>query len=85
MTLETIGWIGSVLLAICGAKEAYLAWKTKDCHISWYMLITWGLGEVLTLIPVILHIKSPFLIFNYLINSFFIGMMIYYKAKAKKL
>lgn len=82
--METIGWIGSILLACCAILEAYVAWKYKDSPLSWTFLTMWGLGEVLITIPIIFKIQEPFLIVNYLLNILFISIIIYYKAKRRK-
>ena len=74
-----LGWIGSILLALCGLGPTIEALYTKQCTVPWSLLIPWYLGEILVLIPVVKKIKSPYLIFNYGMNIVFITIMIYYK------
>ena len=76
-----MGWLGSVLLSICGMQEAYKAYVTKECHIGWFMLITWGLGEILTLLAIFKDAPLGYLILNYGLNIAFISVMVYYKRK----
>lgn len=73
------GWLGSVLLSLCALPEAWKAYKTKDCTLTWLFLIMWGLGEVLTLIAIIGDAPLGYLILNYGSNIVFISIMIYYK------
>jgi hypothetical protein len=82
--LDTMGWLGGVMLACCALPETYLAWKQKYSHLSWGMLFLWGGGEILILIPVCLKFAEPFLIFNYLLNIILIGIICYYKHQGGK-
>ena len=77
--MKTLGWIGSILLALCAAPEAYIAYMTKDSHLSWTFLLMWYIGEIFIAIPVIFKIKEPFLILNYLLNILLISVIIFYK------
>ena len=63
--MKLCGWFGALFFALCTLPELYYAFTTGECLLSWPFLILWGLGELFTLIPVIFHIKSRFLIFNY--------------------
>lgn len=77
--LNTIGWVGSICLAICGLPQVYKSWKTKRADdISMLFLILWGLGELLTLIYVFPTFQLP-LIFNYVTNIVLIGVIARYK------
>lgn len=82
--MTTLGWIGSLLFAICGAEEAWKAWKTKQCNIGYFLLTTWWLGEILTLIAIINQAPMGYLLFNYGLNLAFVSIMLYYKVKGKK-
>lgn len=73
MTLSTIGWIGSILLAGCAIPEVYKAYKEKRTGLTWGFLILWLLGEIFTLIPILFKIQELFLIFNYSANLLLIG------------
>ena len=77
--MEVVGWIGSMLLAICGLPQAYKSFKDKNSRgISWGFLILWGSGELITLIYITPMNSLP-LIVNYSLNSIFIAVIIYYK------
>ncbi len=69
--LEFVGWVGSCLLAFCGAPEMYLSFKNGDSSLSWYFLGMWGFGEIIALIYTIIKNKQVSLLpllFNYGIN-----------------
>lgn len=77
--MNTLGWIGSCLLAACGFPEVIKAYQTGECTLEWAFLLMWFFGEICVLIPVITKIKSRFLIFNYSMNIIFIAILIGYK------
>ena len=81
--LTTLGWIGSWALAICGAPEAWKAFKNKDSSLGWPFLCLWYMGEIFVLLPVMFELKTPYLMLNYGLNVFFISVIIGYKIKAK--
>ncbi len=82
--METIGWIGSILLAFCGLPQAVESYKTKSSEgLTWSFLIMWGVGELFTVIYIIPKWHWP-LIFNYTANIIFISIIVYYKIKPKK-
>lgn len=62
-----IGWLGNMLLAICGIPLAYEAWKNKTIKINFWFLLVWTLGELLVLVHVIRLGDYP-LILNYVAN-----------------
>jgi len=77
--LENIGWCGSILLAFCGAPQAFLSYRQGHSRgISWIFLISWLLGELLTLIYILSLGNKPLLI-NYCFNVAFILIILYYK------
>lgn len=77
--LETIGWLGAVCFAMCGVPQAWESYKNGHSDgMTWGFLGLWGAGEVLTLIYVLPTWQWP-LIFNYLWNLVFIGIVMYYK------
>ena len=79
--MEIIGWTGSILLAFCGLPQAWQSYKQKHSHgVSWGLLILWGLGEVFTIIYILPKWYWP-LLFNYISNLIFIGVIVYYKLK----
>lgn len=74
-----IGWIGSLLLAICGAPQAWTSYTTKSsAGVSSWFLTLWAVGEVLTLVYVLPTMNIP-LLTNYTINLLFIGIIAKYK------
>ena len=82
--METIGWIGGILLAFCGLPQAWESYKTKSSEgLTWSFLIMWGLGELFTIVYVIPKWHWP-LIFNYTANIVFISIIAYYKIKPRK-
>jgi uncharacterized protein with PQ loop repeat len=82
--METIGWIGSILLAFCGLPQAWESYKTKNSDgLTWGFLIMWGVGEILTIIYILPKWHWP-LIFNYTANLVFISVILYYKIKPGK-
>jgi uncharacterized protein with PQ loop repeat len=82
--METIGWIGSILLAFCGLPQAIESYKTKNsAGLTWGFLIMWGVGEIFTIIYILPKWHWP-LIFNYTANLIFISVILYYKIKPGK-
>lgn len=78
--LKRIGWIGSVLLAVCSIPEVILAFKNGHVKgLTWEFLLLWYFGEIFILIPVLFKIKETFLTFNYLLNITLISILIYFK------
>ena len=85
--IENIGWLGAVLLAICGAPEAYSALKNKKTGLGFPLLILWLGGEVFTLIYLIFkstEISLLPLFFNYGLNLIFIIIIMTVKLKQTK-
>lgn len=81
MTIELIGWISSLLFACCGIPQAYMSWKQGHSDgIASLMLWMWFIGEILAIIYVLGNIgfDKP-LLFNYIMNLFFIGVILKFK------
>lgn len=76
--METISWLGSFLLAACGAPLAWQTFKDKKSNISISFLYCWFFGEIFTVIYTI-YKKEDALTFNYLSNIFFILIILKYK------
>jgi uncharacterized protein with PQ loop repeat len=77
--LTLIGYIGGILLAICGAPQAYLSYKQGHSDgISILFLLMWSLGEIFTLIYIIPKIDIPLLL-NYTSNLVFLLIIWRYK------
>jgi uncharacterized protein with PQ loop repeat len=82
--METIGWIGSILLAFCGLPQAWQSYKEKNSDgVTMSFLIMWGVGELFTIVYIIPKWHWP-LIFNYTANIIFIGIILYYKIKPQR-
>jgi uncharacterized protein with PQ loop repeat len=82
--METIGWLGAILFAICGLPQAWQC--AKDGHsrgLNWFFLAAWLGGEILTIIYIWPKQDYP-LLFNYLLNLVFLGVMIRYKIWERK-
>jgi hypothetical protein len=77
----SLGWIGGMLLAICGLPETIKTVKNGRCDLSSGFLLLWGSGEVFTLISVCYDAPFGYLLLNYGLNIVFIGVMCYYKVK----
>ena len=82
--MEFLGWVGSILLALCALPSTVDAFIKKDSDVPWKLLAPWLAGEILVIIPVIFTIKEHFLIFNYAMNILFVGIICYYKFNANK-
>lgn len=79
--METIGWLGSVMLAFCGFPQAVESWRTKNSDgLTWGFLLLWFWGEVFTFVFVLPTMLLP-LVFNYTANLIFLAIIIYYKIR----
>lgn len=82
--LDTIGWIGAWLMAICGLPQAWQSYQQGHSDgLSKYLLWLWSLGEIFTLIYVLPKFDWP-LIFNYGTNLFSLSIIVWYKLKPRK-
>ena len=80
---DLVGWIGSLMLAVCAVPQAYKSYKEGHSEgLSWGLLTLWGAGELLTLAYVLPKMDLP-LIVNYLTNILLIGVMVKYKLYPK--
>ena len=76
--MKLIGWLGSIMLAICTAPQAWQSYVTKSSEgISLQFLLLWLGGEILTLIYVFPKKDYP-LIMNYILNIFLICVILRY-------
>lgn len=76
--MELIGYIGSFFLTINAVPEVIRTIQDKRCHIGWYMLVLWFLGEIfMTIYAFGLH-NIP-LIMNYVFNFIVVIIMLGYK------
>lgn len=77
--MSAIGWLGSLMLAVCCLPQAWQSYRTgHSTGISAWMIGLWGAGEVLTLAYVVPRWDWP-LILNYGVNIVAIGVIGYYK------
>lgn len=76
--METIGYIGSIFLAINAIPELVRTIKDKRCHIGWPMLVLWFLGEIF-MTTYAFSLKDMALIFNYVFNFIIVVIMLGYK------
>ena len=85
--MNSLGWLGGLLLAFCGCFEAYRAVRSKEYSISVPFVVTWFTGEILTLIPLIVQKNEMYLIMNYSMNIIFIliilGRLVIDRTKVK--
>lgn len=80
-SLETIGWIGNVCLAICGVPAAYQAIRTGTTQgLNVPFLLLWTIGECFTFVYVS-NLDSAPLIFNYALNILSCVILCIYKAR----
>lgn len=72
--IETIGWAGNILFAICGLPQAIKTWRTKKvADLSGLFLWLWLLGEMLTFVYIVVvdirdNTSHYPLYFNYTFN-----------------
>ena len=79
--MNSIGWLGSICLALCGFPQAWMSIKNGNSDgVSPWLLWLWGGGEILTLLYVIGKLDAP-LIFNYACNLISVGIIAFYKLK----
>lgn len=82
--MEYIGWIGSILFAVCGFPQAVQS--IRDGHsrgLNWFFLGCWLFGELFTIVYIWPKQDYP-LLFNYLLNLVFLVIMIRYKIWERK-
>ena len=82
--MELIGWMSSLLFAICAMPQAYHCWKDGRADgMSTFFLWTWLIGEVLGSIYVI-SLGNYILIFNYVGNLLALLVIVKYKHFPRK-
>ena len=82
--METIGYIGSIMLAICGLPQAIESYKTKSSEgLTWGFILLWLFGELFTFAYIIPKMDLPLLI-NYSTNIIFLTIIVYFKIFPKK-
>jgi uncharacterized protein with PQ loop repeat len=82
--MENIGWIGSLLLALCGLPQAIESFKNKHSNgLTWGFILMWFIGEICTFVYIIPKMDFPLLV-NYSANICFLIIIIYFKIYPKK-
>ena len=82
--METIGYIGSIMLAICGLPQAIESYKTKSSEgLTWGFILLWLFGELFTFAYILPKMDLPLLI-NYSANIIFLTIIVYFKIFPKK-
>lgn len=85
MVIETIGWIGNILFAICGIPQVIKTYRSKSARdLSETFMWLWLSGEFLTFIYIAagdfetgtLHLP---LYFNYMVNIAMACFLLYAK------
>ena len=75
-----LGWIGSLLFALCGFPQAYKCYKQKHSQgVSKLFIFMWLTGEICYIISIWLAFGFVlWMMANYFCNVFFILIIIYY-------
>lgn len=77
--LDTLGWLGGILLAFSAVPQALESYKYKNSDgLTWGFLLLWFWGEVLMLIYLIPK-QDIILIANYTINLLLVIIILRYK------
>lgn len=81
--MDNIGWLGSLLLALCGLPQAIESYRTKSsAGLTWGFIMMWFVGELCTFAYVLPKMDFPLLV-NYSANIIFLSVIIYFKIKDK--
>lgn len=78
--MQTIAWISSLLLALCGLPELIATIRTKKVNLTWAFLLMWWMGEVFGSIYTI-YIQDYALIANYALNTMILSYLLVQKSK----
>jgi len=77
--MESVGWLSSILLGLCGLPMAVEAiYEGTASTVNSLFLWMWFCGEIAGLAYTI-YLLNPALILNYAFNSFLIILVIRYK------
>lgn len=78
--IKSIGWVGSVLLALCGLPLAIEAVANRGVsNLNLYFTFMWYIGEICVLIYVIkTHGFDRPLLFNYVLNIIFVSIVLFF-------
>lgn len=85
MTIEMIGYIASLLFALCGLPLALQSYREKNSdHTPWSFLLMWLAGELLMQVYVLVkHGLDLPLLAQYWANTVFLLVILYYKVRKK--
>ena len=77
---DTLGWIGSVLLAVCGAPQAWTCFRAGNARgISPAFVAMWLAGEVCYVVSVQMKFGwVEWMMFNYALNICFASVIAFY-------
>jgi uncharacterized protein with PQ loop repeat len=83
---DTIGWIGSVFLAVCGAPQAWKCYRAGSARaISPLFVLLWLGGEVCYVVSVLLKFGwVDWMMLNYGLNILFASVIAYYMVFPKE-
>lgn len=82
--MDAIGWMGSMLFALCGLPQAIQSYKQKHSDgLTWMFLLMWFFGEVFTFAYVLPKMDYP-LLANYVVNFAFLIVIMFYKLFPRK-
>lgn len=88
ISVASIGWIGSGLLAFCGLPQAVSSWRNKNSDgLTYLFLFMWSGGEIATLIFITSAITFEYsapLLLNYSANLIFLAVIIWFKLFPKR-
>lgn len=79
--METVGYIGAFLLAICAFPQTVASLYSGNSHgLTWSFLWAWFMGEILML-SYIVHTHGPGgpVFWNLLVNIILLTPIVYYK------
>lgn len=83
--MESIGWIGAIMLAFCGLPQAVECIRKGNANgLNWSFLLMWLGGELFTIAYVFPKSDWP-LIFNYSVNIVCISVIVWYKLKPRSI
>ncbi len=82
---DTIGWIGSIFFAVCGAPQAWKCFRQRNAKgISPLFITFWLGGEVCHVVSVWMKFGPVgWMMFNYAANILFALVIAYYLAFPK--
>ena len=82
---EMIGWIGSILLALCAVPQVVMCIKQGHAKgVSVTFLLMWFFGALFALIYILPAGKMP-LIVNYILSSLMALIIVFYALRPKTL